>query len=149
MNRVTAVTALGGVVGGYGGCAVIAGRYLYPTGDDGGAWMYVTKTDSLKVGESIPFQTPAGSTVTIARQGEGETTEDFAALSSTCPHLGCKVHWEGQNNRFFCPCHNGVFDANGTPTAGPPADAKQSLLRFPLKVEGGMLFVELPREQLA
>ncbi|MBI4577262.1 MAG: Rieske 2Fe-2S domain-containing protein, partial [Planctomycetes bacterium] len=72
--------------------------------------------------------------------------EDFLALSSTCPHLGCRVHWEVQNRRFFCPCHNGSFDAAGRATGGPPAEAGQSLPRYALRLEGGLLFIELPVE---
>ena len=54
------------------------------------------------------------------------------------------VHWESVNDRFFCPCHNGAFDASGAPTEGPPAKAKQYLTRFPLKVEGKLLYVDAP-----
>jgi len=59
----------------------------------------------------------------------------FRAFSSTCPHLGCHVHWEPDKQRFFCPCHNGVFDVSGKATAGPPADAGQSLIEVPLQVD--------------
>jgi Rieske Fe-S protein len=54
------------------------------------------------------------------------------------------VHWEAQNDRFFCPCHNGAFDRQGNATAGPPAAAGQALLRFPLRLENGLLFIEVP-----
>jgi Rieske Fe-S protein len=54
------------------------------------------------------------------------------------------VHWEPNNDRFFCPCHNGAFDKSGQPTAGPPKAANQPLIQFPLKVENGLLFVEAP-----
>ncbi len=70
------------------------------------------------------------------------------ALSSTCPHLGCKVHWEAPENRFFCPCHNGAFDPSGRAIAGPPAEAGQSLGRYPLRIEGGLLYIEVPTERL-
>jgi len=66
-----------------------------------------------------------------------------------CPHLGCQVHWEPQNDRFFCPCHNGVFSPDGVATAGPPAEAGQSLLEYPLKVEGNLLFIEVAQSVLA
>jgi phenylpropionate dioxygenase-like ring-hydroxylating dioxygenase large terminal subunit len=59
------------------------------------------------------------------------------------------VHWEAQNNRFFCPCHNGVFTPEGKATSGPPADAGQSLFRFPLKVENDLLFIEVSTDKLA
>ena len=30
------------------------------------------------------------------------------AYTTTCPHLGCSVNFEG--DKFVCPCHNGTFD---------------------------------------
>ena len=71
---------------------------------------------------------------------------DFVAFSSICPHLGCQVNWELQNDRFFCPCHNGVFDRDGNATGGPPAAAGQRLPRYPLKIENGLLFIEVQLE---
>jgi hypothetical protein len=41
-----------------------------------------------------------------------------------------------------------VFDPQGTATEGPPADAGQSLARYPLMVENGMLFIEVRTEAL-
>ena len=63
------------------------------------------------------------------------TPEGLQAFSSTCPHLGCKVHWQAQERRFFCPCHNGVFDADGVALSGPPADAGQRLHPAPLIID--------------
>ena len=95
---------------------------------------------------------PSGDVVTIARRtnsgDEVGTADDFVALSSTCPHLGCKVHWEPQNQRFFCPCHNGIFQPDGKATGGPPAEAGQSLLSYPLNVENGLLYIEVAAESL-
>jgi cytochrome b6-f complex iron-sulfur subunit len=91
---------------------------------------------------------PTGERITLARRGAGGSAEDFVALSSTCPHLGCQVHWEPQNERFFCPCHNGAFDPQGHAIAGPPFEAGQSLPRYPLEVRDGLLFIEVPVEGL-
>ena len=134
----------GGLGAGYGGLAVMAGRFLYPTGDHSVGWCFVTVVDDLKPGESMTFVAPSGEEAVVARQGEGTTAEDFIALSSVCPHLGCQVLWEPHNNRFFCPCHNGVFDPKGVALEGPPAQAKQELKQYPLKVEDGLLFMEAP-----
>ena len=109
-------------------------------------WVFVTEVGKLKVGEVMRYQTPEGKMVTISRREDQGGVEDFLALSSTCPHLGCQVHWEAQNNRFFCPCHNGVFDPAGKATAGPPGEAGQSLPHYDLKVEKGLLFMEIPVE---
>jgi len=100
--------------------------------------------DRMEVGSSLDYEAPTGARIVVTRRAEGGTEEDFIALSSVCPHLGCRVHWEAHNNRFFCPCHNGVFNAEGKATDGPPADAGQSLSVYPVKVEGGLLFIEVP-----
>jgi Rieske Fe-S protein len=134
----------------YGTLAVFAGQYLYLASPSDGtkAWRFVAKLKSLAVGDTVNYESPAGAKIVIARQADKGTVEDFVALSRVCPHLGCQVHWEQHNNRFFCPCHNGVFDPNGKPISGPPADAGQSLVQYPLRVEDGLLFIEVPVDGL-
>jgi nitrite reductase/ring-hydroxylating ferredoxin subunit len=133
----------------YGSLATMMARFLFPARPPRKGWMYVAVEKSLGIGESLLFETPRGATVNIARQQPGAMAESFIALSSTCPHLGCQVHWEPQNDRFFCPCHNGVFSPDGTGIGGPPGDAGQSLSSYPLKVEGGLLFIEVDQEEIA
>lgn len=41
-------------------------------------------------------------------------------LSAVCPHLGCSVGWNDAKGQFVCPCHAGVFAADGTLVSGPP-----------------------------
>jgi nitrite reductase/ring-hydroxylating ferredoxin subunit len=139
----------GGILGGYGMFAAFAARFLYPAAPQARAWVFVTEVKRMKRGDSLVFHTPAGAPVNVARQGETGEEEDFIALSSTCPHLGCRVHWEAHNERFFCPCHNGVFDPQGRGIGGPPGDAGQSLLRYPLRIERNLLFIEVPVEATA
>lgn len=134
----------GGLTAGYGTFAAYAGRFLYPTDDGALGWQFVATLDDFDVGDAREFVAPSGAKVVIARQGDTDDADAFIALSSVCPHLGCQVHWESQNDRFFCPCHNGVFDPQGKATEGPPAKAKQSLLEFRVKVENGLLYVEVP-----
>ena len=129
---------------GYGTFFFYSGRYLYPTRAQRSLWQFVARVRDLELGQALAYRTPAGATVTITRRSNSGEVRDFTALSSTCPHLGCKVHWEPHNTRFFCPCHNGVFTPEGEPVSGPPADANQPLKQFPLKVENGLLFIEAP-----
>jgi Rieske Fe-S protein len=137
-----------GLVGGYGGLGAIALRYLYPARPDERSWQFVAEVDTIAVGESLLYEGPSGETVNIARQRREGGTGDFVALSSTCPHLGCQVRWEGQHGRFFCPCHNGIFDPTGKGIGGPPGEAGQSLAQYPLKVEGGLLHIAVPTTRL-
>lgn len=63
---------------------------------------------------------------------------DFVAMSNVCTHLGCRVRWISDDDQFFCPCHNAVFDAEGGVVSGPPPRA---LDRYEIKTENGQLFV--------
>jgi cytochrome b6-f complex iron-sulfur subunit len=144
--RAATVTMVGGLAASYGTLASQATRFLYPANAGETIWQFVCTLNDLTVGESIPFTMPSGAKVVVARQAEGDTNEAFIALSSICPHLGCKVHWEANNDRFFCPCHNGAFDAQGAPTEGPPAAANQHLTRFKLAVEDNLLMIQVPVE---
>jgi nitrite reductase/ring-hydroxylating ferredoxin subunit len=148
-NASSAAMAVG-LTAGYGTFAVWAARYLFPLGDRT-ARMFVCEARAIAPGESRSFNSPTGIKVTVTRRadspvGPEPSAEQFLALSSTCPHLGCRVHWEPQSNRFFCPCHNGVFDSTGKAISGPPADAGQSLPEYRLFVENGLLFIEMPVE---
>ncbi len=149
LTTISSLAMTAGLAGSYGAFALIAGRFLYPAGPPNKSWQYVTRAKDLPVGASILYRAPSGETVGVTRQGDTGTASDFVALSSTCPHLGCQVHWESQNERYFCPCHNGTFDGSGKGTGGPPGDAGQSLLRYPLKIENGLLFIEAPVDRLA
>jgi len=62
------------------------------------------------------------------------------ALSATCTHLGCQVRWDAETTRFRCPCHGGVFDANGQVLEGPPP---RPLDRVETRVESGAVLVRL------
>jgi len=138
-----------GLLGAYGTFGYMLGEFVYPASESPHSWLFVCTVEALPPGRAMDFTSPAGAKIVVTRQGEGTTADDFLALSSICPHLGCRVHWESQNDRFFCPCHNGAFDRSGMATAGPPHAANQSLMRFPLKVENGLLFLEAPIESIA
>lgn len=148
LRLLSSVTMGGGLLAGYGTFAAFALEYLY-SADDNSLWQFIGRTTEFKLGEARQYATPSGAKIVIARQAEGETEQAFAALSSICPHLGCQVHWEAHNNRFFCPCHNGAFDPSGKAIAGPPAQANQALVRYVLKVEAGLLYVLIPAQALS
>ena len=127
--------------------ASIAVRFLYPPAKSPNR-LLISPEKEFELGSSQTFQLPSGAEVVIARQSRTGQASDFIALSSTCPHLGCRVAWEPQNDRFFCPCHNGVFNPRGQPVSGPPAQSNQSLSEYPLRIEKGLLFIEAPPDEL-
>lgn len=138
-----------GLAGGYGVFAWIGGRFMLPAQANRLQRLFVTQLNAIGVGTTLLFLTPDGRTVNITRRSDSGAVDDFVALSSTCPHLGCQVRWEGQNERYFCPCHNGTFDVSGKATGGPPGDAGLSLPRYELAVDAGLLYILVSAEQLS
>jgi Rieske Fe-S protein len=59
--------------------------------------------------------------VYVRRQPEGERNDgEFLIFAVNCAHLGCPVEWFPQSGLFMCPCHGGVYHANGDRASGPP-----------------------------
>ncbi|MBI4639274.1 MAG: Rieske (2Fe-2S) protein [Candidatus Tectomicrobia bacterium] len=102
--------------------------------------LFAGQVDRYKIGSVRSFYDLQGNEILVKRSDPG-----FQAFSSVCPHLGCRVHWEGDKQQFFCPCHRGVFDVNGVAISGPPAAAGQSLSQIPLKVDelSGVVYIEV------
>jgi Rieske Fe-S protein len=135
---------VGGLAAGYGTLGYCALKFLTPAAtDDNLDWQFVATMESLEKTSSYEYIASSGIRIVFARVAEMNET-GFLALSSVCPHLGCQVFWEAANDRFFCPCHNGVFDASGKATAGPPADASQSLTQYETRLVDGSLYVKAP-----
>lgn len=77
----------------------------------------------------------AQAVVFLTQDASGE----LLVLSAGCTHLGCGVRWDGEVERFLCPCHGGQFDAMGEVVAGPPP---RPMTRLETQFdEEGILFV--------
>lgn len=139
-----------GIVAGYGLGLSHFFKFLVPPGKRRTREMFAGTLDSLPVGSTVAITGTKGAKINLVRLAEA--TEDpaagFKALSSTCPHLGCKVHWEAGRECFFCPCHNGVFDPQGVAVSGPPAAEGKDLPTYPVHVDArnGWVFVVVPEE---
>ena len=66
---------------------------------------------------------------------EGELT----VFAINCAHLGCPVRWFSESQLFMCPCHGGVYYADGSRASGPP---ERGLFTYERKVEGGKLLIK-------
>lgn len=148
LARLPLAAMMAGLVASYGTLLAYFARFLFPARARREEWLYVARVAGVERGHTVLYKTPAGETVNITRRGVAGTAEDFVALSSVCPHLGCQVHWEPHNDRYFCPCHNGVFTPEGRAIAGPPAEAGQSLSAYPLNVSDGLLYIQVPTDRL-
>ncbi|WP_188963057.1 QcrA and Rieske domain-containing protein [Deinococcus aquiradiocola] len=98
-----------------------------------GRWQTVGTVQDFPLGQTalVTFTRPhaeAGSgavrkdTAWLTRQPDG-----WLALHNTCMHLGCPVQHQARSGLYFCPCHGGVYGADGRNLAGPPRIPLQRL----------------------
>lgn len=65
---------------------------------------------------------------------------EVVVFSPTCTDLGCTVNYDPGSEFYYCPCHGGIFNREGEPVAGPPAEP---LYRYATRVRGGVLEIDL------
>lgn len=61
-------------------------------------------------------------------------------LDSTCTHLGCRTRYDDASKHFVCPCHGGVYDADGSVLDGPPP---APLRRIDARIDGNDVVVQV------
>jgi arsenite oxidase small subunit len=93
--------------------------------------MRVASVSDVPEGTSLNFHYPEDGYPALLVHLEGGK---FVAYEQRCTHLLCPVLYEHEKRRLFCPCHEGVFNAEtGERTAGPPP---RPLNKIQLKVRG-------------
>lgn len=105
-----------GIVALCSGVAVSLGamvRFMMPS-------VFYEPPQSFKIGDPADFAigTPTflvDEKIYIFRDRE----KGFAAASAVCTHLGCTVAHFQSDQKFHCPCHGSVFDADGSVLHGP------------------------------
>jgi Rieske Fe-S protein len=85
---------------------------------------------------------PVGGRVTLEYDGEpvevARTESGVVGRYLSCTHFGCPVKWQSDTGTYLCPCHDGRFDAEGRPIAGPP---NQPLRPVPAAIQGSVVRV--------
>ena len=80
---------------------------------------------------------PVGVRVRVVHGGHPvevlRTAEGITARSLLCTHMGCEVRWSQGTRTYNCPCHGGVYGADGVVVAGPPSHA---LRPAPVRIQG-------------
>jgi menaquinol-cytochrome c reductase iron-sulfur subunit len=135
--------ALSGAIGAVATVPVI-GFLLSPlTRKSPRVWRSVGEVDRFKVGETVNVvfedASPlpwAGVTARTAAWLRRDNAEHFTAFTVHCTHLGCPVRWVASAQLFLCPCHGGVYYADGTVSAGPPP---KTLPQYPVRVRNGQV----------
>jgi menaquinol-cytochrome c reductase iron-sulfur subunit len=90
-------------------------------------WRDVGSVDDFRVGDTVEvaFEEPsplpwAGQTARTAVWLRRTGAREFVAFGLNCTHLGCPVNWRAEAELFLCPCHGGVYYADGSVAGGPP-----------------------------
>lgn len=104
-------------------------------------WRSVGKVDDFEIGKTVKVTfedaSPlpwAGVTANTAAWLRRVSQTEFIAFAINCSHLGCPVRWLPEANLFMCPCHGGVYYADGRVAAGPPP---RPLTRYVVRVKNG------------
>ena len=108
-------------------------------------WIAIGNVSDFSVGETklISFQNPFsdpwdGETAKVPAYVRRSAPEEFTVFAINCAHLGCPVRWFSESQLFMCPCHGGVYYADGSRASGPP---ERGLFTYELKVQGGKLLI--------
>ncbi len=136
LNRASlALSGLAAAVVSFPIIAYLLSPLLQPPPEE---WKDLGPVDDFQIGETVevafdePSSLPwAGQTsrtaVWLRRTGD----RDFTAFGLNCTHLGCPVNWRPGADLFLCPCHGGVYYADGRVAGGPPP---RPLVRFRTRI---------------
>ncbi len=123
----------------------LLGRSIPPTPRSRAPWSPVGELAALPQGQptlttvQLPVQEGwIQSTMAVAVYVERTGPDSAVIFDLHCTHMGCPVVWNQAAGRFLCPCHGGVYDANGRVLSGPPP---RPLDRYAVKVDGGVLYM--------
>ena len=58
----------------------------------------------------------------LLRNGVETTVNLLRPTGPRCPHLGCALHWNGQEHSWDCSCHGSRFDEKGKVLNNPATD---------------------------
>jgi Rieske Fe-S protein len=140
------IGALGGLIGlGYGLPAIAYVVAPALAKSQAQQWIQLGAVSKIELGTPTLFKVNiTRQTGWIVNQEElsiyvlTEDGRDFVAMSNVCTHLGCRIRWIADQNQYFCPCHNGVYDKRGNVVSGPPP---RPLDQYQTKVENDQLFI--------
>lgn len=108
-----------------------------------GRWVPVMD-DDLAMGETreaiVELEVKDGYRVTTRRYVVyiHRNRNGLLCFDPACTHLGCRIRFQEEKNRYFCPCHGGVFDSEGKVVSGPPP---KPLNQHEVKSDGGKIYV--------
>ncbi|MFZ0662332.1 MAG: Rieske 2Fe-2S domain-containing protein [Acidobacteriaceae bacterium] len=132
------------------GLAIATPIVRYLIGPVGGrkhynSWISLGAIDQFPVGQTRlatyvnPYRRPwDGMTDNTACWVRHISSAQFQVFAINCAHLGCPVRWFPQSKLFMCPCHGGVYYADGERASGPPT---RGLFEYEYKLVGSELHI--------
>lgn len=109
-------------------------------------WIAIGNTSDFTPGETklVTFRNPFtdswdGATANVPAYVRRTAEGQFTVFAINCAHLGCPVRWFAESQLFMCPCHGGVYYADGSRASGPP---ERGLFTYDVKVVGGKLMID-------
>lgn len=110
------------------------------------SWISLGPLNEFPIGETRlatyenPYRQPwDGSTDKTACWVRRISASTFQVFAINCAHLGCPVRWFPQSKLFMCPCHGGVYYADGGRASGPP---ERGLFEYNYKVVNNELRID-------
>jgi nitrite reductase/ring-hydroxylating ferredoxin subunit len=110
------------------------------------SWVSLGAIDAFPIGETrlAYYKNPAGhpwdgETDNVACYVRRQGTAQFKVFAVNCAHLGCPVRWFPQSQLFMCPCHGGVYYADGSRASGPP---ERGLFTYDWQIVGSELKID-------
>jgi Rieske Fe-S protein len=107
------------------------------------SWVALGSADAFPAGETrlVTYKNPYtqtwdGATDNVACYVRNSGANEFQVFAINCAHLGCPVRWFPQSQLFMCPCHGGVYYADGSRASGPP---ERGLFTYEWKLASGQL----------
>jgi Rieske Fe-S protein len=108
-------------------------------------WIAIGNVSEFTPGETrlIAFRNPFsdpwdGETANVPAYVRCVEPGKFIVFAINCAHLNCPVRWFAESQLFMCPCHGGVYYADGSRASGPP---ERGLFKYEVKVEGDKLMI--------
>ena len=109
-------------------------------------WIDLGSTGEFQPGETrlVSYRNPFteswdGETANIPAYVRCVSPNEFVVFAINCAHLGCPVRWFSESQLFICPCHGGVYYADGSRASGPP---ERGLFTYDVKTVGGRLQID-------
>jgi Rieske Fe-S protein len=110
------------------------------------SWTSLGSIDAFPEGETrlAYYKNPSqnawdGQTDNVACYVRRESSRQFKVFAINCAHLGCPVRWFPQSQLFMCPCHGGVYYADGSRASGPP---ERGLFTYSWQIVSGELQID-------